>query len=48
VRVNLALAVPDQGPSIASELVNEEDSQSYIGFKCLDPDRHVVEVSQET
>jgi hypothetical protein len=27
------------------ELVEDEDD--YVGFKCLDPDRHVVEVSWE-
>jgi catechol 2,3-dioxygenase-like lactoylglutathione lyase family enzyme len=30
------------------ELVEEEDSETYLGFKCLDPDRHVIEVSRET
>jgi catechol 2,3-dioxygenase-like lactoylglutathione lyase family enzyme len=30
------------------ELVEEEDTESYVGFKCLDPDRHVIEVSIET
>lgn len=29
------------------ELVEEEDSATYVGFKCLDPDAHVVEVSWE-
>jgi catechol 2,3-dioxygenase-like lactoylglutathione lyase family enzyme len=29
------------------ELVDEEDTDSYVGFKCLDPDRHVIEVSLE-
>jgi catechol 2,3-dioxygenase-like lactoylglutathione lyase family enzyme len=28
-------------------LVEDEDDASYVGFKCLDPDRHVVEVSWE-
>jgi catechol 2,3-dioxygenase-like lactoylglutathione lyase family enzyme len=30
------------------ELVEDEDEASYVGFKCLDPDRHVIEVSWET
>jgi catechol 2,3-dioxygenase-like lactoylglutathione lyase family enzyme len=30
------------------ELVEEEDTDTYVGFKCLDPDRHVIEVSRET
>jgi catechol 2,3-dioxygenase-like lactoylglutathione lyase family enzyme len=29
------------------ELVEDEDEDDYVGFKCLDPDRHVVEVSWE-
>lgn len=29
------------------EIVEEEDIETYIGFKCLDPDRHVIEVSWE-
>ena len=29
------------------ELVEDEDSEAYVGFKCLDPDGHVVEVSWE-
>lgn len=29
------------------ELVEEEVTDTYIGFKCLDPDRHVIEVSLE-
>lgn len=29
------------------ELVQEEDTESYVGFKCLDPDRHLIEVSLE-
>jgi catechol 2,3-dioxygenase-like lactoylglutathione lyase family enzyme len=29
------------------ELVEDEDAETYVGFKCLDPDRHVVEVSWE-
>jgi catechol 2,3-dioxygenase-like lactoylglutathione lyase family enzyme len=29
------------------ELVEEQDSGTYVGFKCLDPDAHVVEVSWE-
>jgi catechol 2,3-dioxygenase-like lactoylglutathione lyase family enzyme len=29
------------------ELVEDEDSETYVGFKCLDPDRHVIEVSWE-
>jgi len=28
-------------------LVEEEEASDYVGFKCLDPDRHVVEVSWE-
>ena len=30
------------------ELVEDEDSEGYVGFKCLDPDGHVVEVAWET
>ena len=30
------------------ELVEVEDTDTYVGFKCLDPDRHVIEVSRET
>ncbi|HZN42390.1 MAG TPA: VOC family protein [Actinomycetota bacterium] len=30
------------------ELVEDEDGETYVGFKCLDPDRHVIEVSWET
>ena len=30
-----------------SRLVEEEESETYVGFKCLDPDGHVVEVSWE-
>jgi catechol 2,3-dioxygenase-like lactoylglutathione lyase family enzyme len=30
------------------ELVEDEDEETYVGFKCLDPDRHVVEVAWET
>ena len=30
------------------ELVEDEDEETYVGFKCLDPDRHVIEVSWET
>jgi catechol 2,3-dioxygenase-like lactoylglutathione lyase family enzyme len=29
------------------ELVEDEDTATYVGFKCLDPDQHVVEVSWE-
>jgi catechol 2,3-dioxygenase-like lactoylglutathione lyase family enzyme len=29
------------------ELVEDEDEADYVGFKCLDPDGHVVEVSWE-
>ena len=29
------------------ELVEHEDTETYVGFKCLDPDGHVVEVSWE-
>jgi catechol 2,3-dioxygenase-like lactoylglutathione lyase family enzyme len=29
------------------ELVEDEDAADYVGFKCLDPDRHVVEVAWE-
>lgn len=29
------------------ELVEDEDAETYVGFKCLDPDRHVIEVSWE-
>jgi len=32
----------------AIELVEDEDTETYVGFKCLDPDRHVIEVSWET
>jgi hypothetical protein len=27
------------------ELVEDEDTEAYVGFKRLDPDGHVVEVS---
>jgi catechol 2,3-dioxygenase-like lactoylglutathione lyase family enzyme len=30
------------------ELVEDEDEDDYVGFKCLDPDRHVIEVSWES
>ena len=30
------------------ELVEDEDEETYVGFKCLDPDRRVIEVSWET
>lgn len=30
------------------ELVEDEDTETYVGFKCLDPDKHVVEVAWET
>ncbi|MGH2660547.1 MAG: hypothetical protein ACRDHS_13035 [Actinomycetota bacterium] len=30
------------------ELVEDEDTETYVGFKCLDPDRYVIEVSWET
>ena len=29
------------------ELVEDDDSATYVGFKCLDPDRNVIEVSWE-
>jgi catechol 2,3-dioxygenase-like lactoylglutathione lyase family enzyme len=29
------------------QLVEEEDTEVYVGFKCLDPDKHVVEVAWE-
>jgi catechol 2,3-dioxygenase-like lactoylglutathione lyase family enzyme len=29
------------------DLIEEEDTETYVGFKCLDPDRHVIEVSWE-
>ncbi|HKN81519.1 MAG TPA: VOC family protein, partial [Actinomycetota bacterium] len=29
------------------ELVDDEESEGYVGFKCLDPDGHVVEVAWE-
>lgn len=29
------------------ELVVDEDDDDYVGFKCLDPDRYVVEVAWE-
>jgi len=29
------------------ELVEEEEAEGYVGFKCLDPDGHVVEVAWE-
>jgi hypothetical protein len=29
------------------ELVEDEDTATCVGFKCLDPDGHVVEVSWE-
>jgi catechol 2,3-dioxygenase-like lactoylglutathione lyase family enzyme len=30
------------------ELVEDEDEGWYVGIKCLDPDRHVVEAAWET
>jgi catechol 2,3-dioxygenase-like lactoylglutathione lyase family enzyme len=30
------------------ELVEDEDADRYVGFKCLDPDRNVIEVSWGT
>jgi hypothetical protein len=29
------------------KLVEDEDDGDYVGFKCLDPDLHVVEVAWE-
>jgi catechol 2,3-dioxygenase-like lactoylglutathione lyase family enzyme len=29
------------------ELIADEDEETYVGFKCLDPDGHVVEVAWE-
>jgi catechol 2,3-dioxygenase-like lactoylglutathione lyase family enzyme len=29
------------------ELVEDEDAETYVGFKCLDPDGNVVEVAWE-
>jgi catechol 2,3-dioxygenase-like lactoylglutathione lyase family enzyme len=29
------------------ELVEDEESETYVGFMCLDPDGHVVEVAWE-
>ena len=29
------------------ELVEDEETEGYVGFKCLDPDGHVVEVAWE-
>ena len=29
------------------DLVEDEESETYVGFKCLDPDGHVVEVAWE-
>ena len=29
------------------ELVEDEETEGYVGFKCLDPARHVVEVAWE-
>jgi catechol 2,3-dioxygenase-like lactoylglutathione lyase family enzyme len=29
------------------KLVEDEDDSDYVGFKCLDPDLHVVEVAWE-
>lgn len=29
------------------ELVEDENAETYVGFKCLDPDGHVIEVSWE-
>ena len=37
----------DVGPD-GFERVEDEDTDTYVGFKCLDPDRHVIEVSWET
>jgi catechol 2,3-dioxygenase-like lactoylglutathione lyase family enzyme len=30
------------------ELVEHEESETYVGFKCLDPDGHIIEVAWET
>jgi hypothetical protein len=30
------------------ELVDDEDTETSVGFKCLDPDKHVIEVAWET
>ena len=35
------------GPADGVELVEDEETEGYVGFKCLDPDRHVVEVAWE-
>jgi hypothetical protein len=29
------------------ELVDDEDTETYVGFNCLDPDKHVIEVAWE-
>jgi catechol 2,3-dioxygenase-like lactoylglutathione lyase family enzyme len=29
------------------QFVEDEESETYVGFKCLDPDGHVVEVAWE-
>jgi catechol 2,3-dioxygenase-like lactoylglutathione lyase family enzyme len=29
------------------QFVEDEDTETYVGFKCLDPDNHVVEVAWE-
>ena len=49
-----AMAAPEgvrdlRGQLIADvvELVDDEDTGSYVGFKCLDPDGHIVEVAWE-
>jgi catechol 2,3-dioxygenase-like lactoylglutathione lyase family enzyme len=48
------MAAPDEVRDIRArlvadgvELVEDEDAADYVGFKCLDPDRHVVEVAWE-
>ena len=30
------------------DLVDDEDTETYGGFKCLDPEKHVIEVAWET
>ena len=30
-----------------AKFLDDEETEAYVGFKCLDPDGHVVEVSWE-
>ena len=49
------MAAPDEVRRLRSRLladgvvlVEDEDDATYVGFKCLDPDGHVVEVAWES